>query len=116
LHREGSDKRVFVVTHGDFMGIARYNIERMLPEQFEDIERDKSQTITNCKILHYSRRNPDEPAEVRNKLSWRRIVNPTDLESSPFGGQWVELPPRPMYTGSDLLSQAERAPRLIPRE
>ena len=24
-------KRVLVVTHGDFMGIARYNIERMLP-------------------------------------------------------------------------------------
>ena len=116
LHREGADKRVLVVTHGDLMGIARYNIERMLPEQFEEMENDESQTITNCAILHYSRRNPKSPKEVREKLSWRRIVNPTEVATSPFGGEWVELPPRPAYTGADLLRQAERAPRLIPGE
>jgi hypothetical protein len=92
LHREGADKRVLVVTHGDLMGIARYNIERMLPEQFEEMENDKSQTMKNCTILHYSRRNPRNASEVRDKLSWRRIVNPTDIETSPFGGEWVELP------------------------
>ena len=116
LHREGADKRVLVVTHGDLMGIARYNIERMLPEQFEEMENDESQTMTNCTVLHYSRRNPKSPKEVREKLSWRRIVNPTEVATSPFGGEWIELPPRPAYTGTDLLRQAQRAPRLIPDE
>ena len=116
LHREAAGKRVLVVTHGDFMGIARYNIERMLPEQFEAVENDKTQTVTNCTILHYTRVNPDDAGDVREKLGFRRIINPTDLGSSPFGGNWVPLPPRPMYTGAELLAQVERAPRLIPDE
>jgi broad specificity phosphatase PhoE len=116
LHREGADKRVLVVTHGDFMGVARYNIERMLPEQFEEMESDESQSISNCGILHYSRRRPESFADVADKLSWRRMVNPADPDSSPFGGKWVKLPPRPKYTGAELLAQAERAPRLIATE
>jgi hypothetical protein len=88
----------------------------MLPEQFEDVERDKTQTITNCTIIHYSRRNPDQADDVRDKLSWRRIVNPAAIETSPVGGEWLELPPRPKYTGAELLRQAERAPRLILHE
>jgi broad specificity phosphatase PhoE len=116
LHREGAEKRVLVVTHGDFMTVARYNIERLLPEQFEEIENDESQTIHNCSIFHYSRRSPQRPEDVREKLSWRRIVNPTEITTSPFGGEWVELPPRPMYTGADLLRQVERAPRLLPAQ
>jgi hypothetical protein len=43
-------------------------------------------------------------------------VNPTDVASSPFGGDWEELPKRPKFTGEQLLAQAERAPRLIPDE
>jgi broad specificity phosphatase PhoE len=116
LHREAGGLRVLVVTHGDFMGIARYNIERMLPEQFEAVENDRSQILTNCAILHYSRVNPTEPCDVREKLSFRRMINATDIASSPFGGDWIELPPRPMYSGAELLTQTERAPRLIPDE
>ena len=116
LHREAAGLRVLVVTHGDFMGIARYNIERMLPEQFEEVERDKSQDVKNCAIFHYSRVNPADPGDVRDKLSFRRLVNPTDVPSSPFGAQWVELPPRPKFTGAELLAQTRRAPRLIPDE
>jgi broad specificity phosphatase PhoE len=116
LHREAAGRRVLVVTHGDFMGVARYNIERMLPEQFEQAEWDKSQDVKNCAIFHYSRVNPDDPGDVRTKLSFRRLVNPTDVSSSPFGGDWVELPRRPRFTGADLLAQTRRAPRLIPDE
>jgi broad specificity phosphatase PhoE len=116
LHREAAGKRVLVVTHGDFMGVARYNIERMLPEQFEEVEDDPSQDIKNCAIFHYSRVNPADPADVRPKLSFRRLVNPTDVTSSPFGANWVELPPRPKFTGAQLLAQTRRAPRMIPDE
>lgn len=114
LHREADGKRVLVVTHGDFMGIARYNIERQLPEEFEVIERDKTQDVKNCAIFHYSRVNPADPEDVRDKLSFRRLVNPTEVGTSPFGGQWVELPPRRRFTGAELLTQAGRADRLLP--
>lgn len=113
LHREADGKRVIVVTHGDFIGIARYNIERMLPEQFEQMEEDEMQAIKNCTIVHYSRINPNDATDVRDKLNWRRMIHPTEVENSPFGGHWVELPPRPQYTGADLLEQAEYAPRLL---
>ena len=116
LHREAAGLRVLVVTHGDFMGIARYNIERMLPEQFEEVERDTSQDVKNCAIFHYSRVNPTDAADVRDKLSFRRLVNPTDVPSSPFDAAWVELPRRPKFTGAELLAQTRRAPRLIPNE
>ncbi len=53
LHREADGKRVLVVTHGDFMGVARYNLERLLPEQFEKNEDEPSQEIKNCAICHY---------------------------------------------------------------
>jgi|KBSSwiStaDraftv2_1062776.scaffolds.fasta_scaffold03573_10 broad specificity phosphatase PhoE len=116
LHREADGKRVLVVTHGDFMGVARYNLERMLPEQFEKVEHDPTQDVKNCAIFHYSRINPSDPEDVRPKLSFRRLVNPTDLASSPFDGEWRELPQRPKFTGAELLAQADRAPRLIPGE
>src|SRR5262245_37868145 len=95
------------------MGTARYNIERMLPEEFERMRRPRPQTLKTGWIVHYSRGNPDDAVDVREKLSWRRIVHPTDLDNSPFGGQWVELGARPKYTGAQLLSQVERAPRLV---
>ncbi len=113
LHREADGKRVLIVTHGDLIGIARYNIERMLPEQFEEIDNDKTQSIKNCAIVHYSRVNPVDPNDVRPKLNWRRMINPTDLASSPFNGEWVELLSRPKYTGEDLLKRAELAPHLL---
>lgn len=114
LHREAAGLKVLVVTHGDFMGIARYNIERLLPEDFEEIERDKTQEIRNCAMFHYSRVNPDDERDVRDKLSFCRMVNPTDLASSPHGGAWRSLPQRRKFTGAQLLAQADaRAGRLI---
>ena len=113
LHREQADKRVFVVTHGDFMNAARYGLERMLPEEWEDIDSDRMFTVRNCMMIDWSRANPNDPEEVRNKIGWRRYINPLDLANAPFDGQWVELKARQRYFGYELLKQAERSPRLI---
>lgn len=113
LHREAEGKRVLAVTHGDFIATARYNIERMLPEQFEDVERDTLQTIRNCTIVEYSRCNPDDADDVRDKISWRRITNPVDESKSPFDGRWVKLDARPKFTGADLLKQVKYAPCIL---
>ncbi len=113
LHREDAGKRVIVVSHGDFINVARYGIERMLPEQWELRDRDPTYTIRNCSIIHYSRVNPNDPSDVRDKLSWRRMVYPDALDESPDGGQWVELPARQRFTGRELLDQTNIAPPLL---
>lgn len=113
LHREQSGKRVIVISHGDFINVARYGVERMLPEQWEAIDRDPTFTIRNCSITHYSRVNPADSTDIRPKLHWRRIIYPDALDQSPQGGEWIELPGRQRYTGKELLIQAEFAPRLF---
>ena len=113
LHREQSGKRVIVVSHGDFINVARYGIERMLPEQWEALDRDPTYTIRNCSITHYSRVNPNDPTDVREKLQWRRIIYPDAIDQSPDEGRWVELPGRQRFTGEDLRHQAEFAPQLL---
>lgn len=112
LHREQEGKRVFVVTHGDFMNVARYGIERMTPEEWEDLDNEREYRIGNCMLLHYSRVNPST-GEVDPKIRWRRYINPLDLDASPDHGQWVELGARRRYSGTELLRQIERAPRLM---
>lgn len=113
LHREQAGKRVFVVTHGDFMNVARYGIERMLPEQWEEVDDDKHLKITNCMMINWSRVNPDDATDVRDKLHWRRYINPLDATNAPFGGKWIEMKERRRYSGSELLGQIERAPKLL---
>ena len=100
-------------SHGDLINVARYGVERMLPEEWEAMDRDPRYTLRNCSITHYSRVNPFDRSDVREKLCQRRMVYPDAVAESPDGGEWVELPARRQYTGAELLTQAESAPRLI---
>ncbi len=113
LHREQGGKRVIVVSHGDFINAARYGIERMTPEEWERVDTDKRYTLKNCTILQYTRVNPKDPSDVRDKLHWRRYTYPGEPQNSPDKGQWVELPERRRYTGDELLKQAEFVDRLL---
>lgn len=113
LHREQSGNRVVVVSHGDFINVARYGVERMLPEQWEALDRDPTHTIRNCSITHYTRINPNDPTDIRDKLRWRRMIYPDAISQSPNDGQWVELPGRQRFSGAELLKQAEFASVLI---
>lgn len=113
LHREQSGRRVIVVSHGDFINVARYGIERMLPEQWEEMDKDPHYTIRNCSITQYSRVNPGDADDIRDKLHWRRIIYPDAIEESPDGGRWIELPERQRFSGSELLEQADTVKRLL---
>ena len=113
LHREEAGRRVIVVSHGDFINVARYGIERMRPEEWEDIDRDPRYTIRNCSITHYTRVNPEDSSDVRAKITWRRMIYPDAVEESPDGGAWIELPGRQRFTGTELLQQVEFAPPLL---
>lgn len=116
LHREQAGRRVIVVSHGDFINVARYGIERMRPEEWEAIDRDPRFTIRNCSVIHYTRINPEDENDVRDKITWRRMVYPEALEESPDGGAWVELPARQRFTGAELLQQVAFAPPLLEGE
>lgn len=113
LHREQSDARVVVVSHGDFINVARYGVERMLPEQWEALDRDPRYVIRNCSITHYTRANPHDPTDIRDKIHWRRMIYPDAVHESPNGGEWVELPGRQRYTGAELLRQIEISEPLL---
>ncbi|HEY8885943.1 MAG TPA: histidine phosphatase family protein [Candidatus Microsaccharimonas sp.] len=116
LHREMSEKKVLVVSHGDFINVSRYNIERMLPEQWEDMDKGDQYTLRNCTIVRYSRINPDDPQDIREKLRWRQMIYPDAIHESPDGAAWVELPIRQRFIGSELLEQVEIAPPLLGKE
>lgn len=112
--RKWDGKKLIAVTHGDTIGVVRYVFEDMLPEQWHDVAKDPTQKIGNCAILWYTRTNPEDEKDVRPYIGWRRIIQPDDIESSPFGGKWQELPDDRFLSGSELLASVEQVPRLFP--
>lgn len=114
LARDFPDRRVIAVTHGELMWTARFVIERLLPEEWNELDDDESMRMGNCCVLEYTRVNPLDPDEVRSSLSrgWCRIVN-TDRPTSPYGGGWRELHGKQHRSGAELLELADaRVPLL----
>lgn len=112
--RKWDDKRVIAVTHGDVISVARYVFEDMLPEAWQEVYKDPAQRIGNCAILWYTRTNPEDEADIRPYIGWRRMIQPDDLQQSPFNGEWVELPDNRFMSGEELLESVEKVPRLFP--
>lgn len=113
LAREYPEGKVLFVTHGDTMNVWRYALERMLPEEWETLDRDSERTFDNCSILHYTRVNPENPADVREKLHWRRLIHTVRPDESPDAGAWVELPKRRRFSASELLAQVQISSPLL---
>lgn len=113
LHREQSNRRVLAVTHGELMWVARYVIEKMLPEEWEAADHDTSQRIYNCDILWYSRVNPQNPDDVSKYMKWRRFIRPTRQGVPPYGGEWVELDKDRRMSGAQLLETVNAIPHIF---
>ena len=113
LHREAADQNVIAVTHGEFMWVVRYMLERMLPEEWLETEGDKSQQLQNCSVLHYTRINPSDNSDIRNKINWMRIIYPDAPNTSPSEGQWRELENARTFTGAELATQVEKFNRIL---
>ena len=102
MARELSERRVLCVTHEDAMDALRFRLERMtIDEWIHHNERDV-EPIPNCGVLHYTRRNPDEPAEVLPKFGWVRLVDP----SGRTGFDWRPILRR-RFTNTELLEMVE---------
>lgn len=113
LHREASHEDVLAVTHGELMWVARYVIERMIPEEWQEHDSDKLQKIRNCSVLHYTRINPEQPDDIRKQLSWMRLVYPDAVDESPNQGQWKLIELSRNLSGLALENQIGRFPRLF---
>lgn len=116
LHREHEAKKVLAVSHGEFMWVARYVLERMLPEEWEEADENKSQRIYNTSVLHYTRVNPEDSSQVEPYLTWRRMVVPWDEAKSPFGGEWQKLPGKRLFSGEELLRTLDISPPIFRSE
>lgn len=106
LHRENAAENVLMVTHGEFMWATRLVLERWSDEEFLRRDEDKSETIHNCTVLHYTSVNP-VTGETGTKLNRVRRAWPVqvDGEWTMYVGEWEEFT-RPYLTGAQLLEVA----------
>lgn len=109
LHRDPDSKRVLFVTHGAYMQMVRFELERMTPEAWEDTW--KQWSIDNCQILHYTRINP-VTGEQASKISWMRSINPSDPSRSWHGGKWQTIEHQ-TYTDKELLDMVDDLPLML---
>lgn len=115
LHREESGEKVIVVSHGEFINVALYGLERMLPEEWADMDRNPDYTVKNCALVHFTRVNPEDETDVRDKINWRRIIYTDKPEASPDGGAWREIGQRRRFSSDELLGQLTIAPPILDR-
>ena len=112
LHREMESKRVITVTHGEFMWVARFVLERMDVAEWLDLDDDRTQKIQNTMVLQYTRSDPERPGLKADKLMWARAVCPWDESKSINNGDWWEIE-RKTYSDDELMEQATELPRLL---
>ncbi|MBN9119896.1 MAG: histidine phosphatase family protein [Planctomycetes bacterium] len=115
VHRGHADASVIVVCHANVMQAFRILLERLSQTQFNALANTPNphERIHNCQVLHYTRQNPADAADVRPHPMWLRSVCPWDLSLSHDG--WREIV-RSRYTNEDLLREAEGVPRHTPEE
>lgn len=111
LHRECGEQQVVCVTHGEVMWAFRLVLERMDDLRFKELDDDPSAKIHNCMAFHYSRVNPQDPADVSRRLEWMRTARPVQDEDSKewtveeSGWTHVEYS---AFSSDDLIAQVER--------
>jgi broad specificity phosphatase PhoE len=115
VHRVRSDASVIVVCHAGVMYAFRALLERLSQNQFNVIYNSQNphDRIHNCQVVHYTRQNPADPADIRSTPMWLRSVCPWDAALS--SNEW-RLIGRGRFTNADLLREAEGVPRHTPEE
>ncbi len=102
LARELTSKRVLCVTHEDVMDALRFSLEKMTIAEWIELNEENVDRIPNGGILHYTRRNPDDPADVQPKFAWVRLVDPLGKG----GFDWDPIVRR-KFSNAELAKMAE---------
>ncbi len=115
MHNEMEKKRVIAVSHGEYMWVARFVLERMTVSQWIESDADKSQRIQNAMVLQYTRRDPERPSLIADSARWARAVCPWDESKSINGGDWWEIERR-THTEDEIMEKVKSYPRLFSEE
>ena len=112
--REYNDKKVIAVTHGEVMWATRFVLERLMPHEWQELDEQEDQRITNCSILQYTRLDPHGSGEVAASLSsgWRRITDPR-AGKSPDNGEWHRLPGKRALAAAEIMAIVNASRRLL---
>jgi NAD+ kinase len=112
LHREMSDKRVIIVSHGETIRAIRVVLERMPADLYHSVDKEDPPwfKIGNGQVIHYTRVDPNNPENILPYPGWVRSVNPYD---PPYAGHDWQKITRKKYSNVELLAMAENSARLI---
>lgn len=119
LKRDDSDS-VVIVTHGDFIMASRLLLESWSDEDFHERDNDRAYKIHNASVLEYTRQNPENPEDIRERLSWVRHSYPVTVSQSypqknermaMVVGDWKHFE-RPLLSNEELLSKVDTVPHL----
>ncbi len=94
-------RTVVMVTHGDLMQYFRALIENWLPEELDEVFKDKSQSIPNGGVLVYR----------HDSVSCQRaFADPAHDDGAKL--EWVKFAAERTFTGQELLERSRKIPRL----
>lgn len=113
LSRECGDQRVVIVCHGEVAWAFRVRIERMSQLRWRELDgsTDPVNSIYNCQILHYTRRNPNT-GEISQYYDWLQMIRPDD----PSFNHWIDVEAeraKSRFSNADLKKLFERVTRQI---
>lgn len=91
LYRRENVQNVIGVTHGEFIRVAQFVIERLSPDKFNIMDADEQYRVQNTMVLEYTRQNPYNHSEITDNFHWRRATCPWDESLSWDEGKWVEF-------------------------
>lgn len=114
LSRTASGAQVLAVTHGEFITATRMLIEEWSDERFHEVEKDESQKIHNCFMVHYTRRNPFT-GKLADKFHWVKLAYPVveDEVEHIVEQDWVEFDGAKKLTNADLMALVESQERRL---
>ena len=112
LWRKHSGENILIVAHKQLIQTACYDIEKMLPEDWDKIYENRKYDIPNLGLVEYSRVNPHDAHDVRDDFTWRRIVSLS--EASPQNSNnWEEFSADKSFSIDELTDQISKYPPFL---
>lgn len=119
LHRQHTNDRVVMVTHGGVMNVVINDLERLWVDEWRWREVNDKYDLPNGAIVRLSRVHPDDlergtkDAPEHPTIRWKQVIYPLDPENSPHGGEWVELSPRRGRTAAEMIQSVKNVERFL---
>jgi len=112
FHRREGIRHTIAVTHGEFIDVSQFVLERLTPELWGLKHDDEKYKVQNCMVVQYSRVNPENPEDIRRNFNWKRGICPWDESLSWDGGQWINIG-IVKYSDDELTQYVESHERLF---